>query len=146
LELVKIFLNIYAEEKNLLGRLMNHREEPMSARSRKKVTKAVREGQKVAAGDQPAIRNTRGQNPAKASKKETKRLVGELRKMRETVKRKKLAKAHPGKLSKRTTPGQVDNESPPQYPHMEGSRWAKTTTKQSLLKSKLLSKRLSKKK
>jgi len=132
-----------------LGRLMNNREERIGIRIRKKLTKAVRSGQNLSAtavADQPTIRNTRGQNPAKPSKKAKKRILGDLREMRESVQQKKLANAEPGKRSKRTTPGQVPNDSTPQYPHMEGGRWAKTTTKQSLLKSKLLTAKLNRKK
>lgn len=48
------------------------------------------------------------------------------------------------KISKRTTPGE-ELQSTPQNLHMEGKRWMKTVVKQNLLKTKTLSKRLSKK-
>ncbi len=127
---------------------MNNRSERVNARIRKKITKNVRAGQKLSAtavAEQPTIRNTRGQNPAKPAKKGFKNLLGNLREMRDSF-RKKLGKGQSSKRSKRTNPGDVPNTSSPKHPHIEGERWAKTTTKQSLLKSKLLNKKLSKQK
>lgn len=125
---------------------MNHREEPLSLRNRKKMIKEVRSSakqSKASTENQPPIRNLRGQNPAKRPAKVVKREIAELGTLKKIMKRKKAAKSH--KVSKRTTPGGPSQEGTgPSYPHKEGSRWIKTVEKQTLNKAKRLVSKLNK--
>jgi len=53
----------------------------------------------------------------------------------------------PKKGSKRTTPGEIPAQSsPPKIVHVEGRRWIKTLEKQNLTDSRILTKKLSKRK
>src|SRR5579885_667628 len=105
---------------------MNHREEPISARLRKKIKKETRLGQymnKTAVAEQPTLRNLRGQNTAKPPHKVTSRAKGTLLEMQKAAHKKLVERAHPMSKSKRTSPGKLPKTSTPRSPHMEGERW-----------------------
>lgn len=127
---------------------MNHREEPISVRLRKKIKKETRSGQnmsKTAVAEQPTIRNLRGQNPAKPPRKVLNRAKGDLLEMKTTVHKKKVEMAHPMHQSKRTSPGKIPPKtSTPRSPHIEGERWMKTVEKQTLYRASRLRARLNK--
>ncbi len=128
---------------------MNHREEPISSRLRKKIKKETRAGQnmsKTAVAEQPTIRNLRGQNPAKPPRKVVKRVQGDLLEMERTAHKEKVDLAHPMHHSKRTSPGKLPKVSTPRHPHMEGERWINTVEKQTLLKAQRLKAKLNKRK
>jgi hypothetical protein len=121
---------------------MNRREEPMSNRARKKNTKLVRAAIETEEST-PRPRNTRGQSPAKKSRKTAVQTASRLKKTLTSlkIKRKKILSAH----SKRTSPGSVEGgTSSPAMPHREGGRWIQTIEKQTLMRTKRLNKKLGK--
>ncbi len=121
---------------------MNRREEPLPIRARKKNSKLVKNSIETKESA-PRPRNTRGQNPASGSNKEltrTKSRVAATKKSMQ-IKQKKKHAAH----SKRTRPGDVEGTpSAPAYAHREAGRWIQSVEKQTLSRSKRLTKKLSK--
>jgi hypothetical protein len=110
---------------------MNRSKRPISARLRKKMTKAIRDSQ---TGLPPSQANQYSDEltakemlkiyPKRAAKKKEELLAA----MKASIKSKqiKTKKGH----SKRTTPGLVQPDSSPAYPHREGKRWIKNLNKQ----------------
>ena len=116
---------------------MNHREEPINNRARKKISKEIRSAKKEGSvTTQPSIRNLRGQNLAKRPRKTVKREESELAGMKKMILSKKSIR--PTKLSKRTTPGLTPSTSTPHNTHIESGRWIKTVEKQTLSKAQRL--------
>jgi len=109
---------------------MNRAEKPINNKYKKKMNKEIKSGQRALPTNESALakevmsakpREPKLLSPHEASKKR-------------------------GKISKRTTPGKVDQrESAPEYVNREGRRWILTTEKQTLNQSKMLSKKLLKK-
>jgi len=123
---------------------MNRREEPISARARKKIKKQIRA---LVDTKEPVAspRNLHGQNLAKRPRKvvaqETSRKKALLKKI-EVTKKKRSSLHH----SKRVSPGAVqERPSPPAEIHKEGRRWIQTVEKQNINKAKRLVRKLSKK-
>lgn len=75
--------------------------------------------------------------PAKSRKK-----AASLQKSLKKNLTKKLSKS---RVSKRTTPGTVDEKSAPHIVHVEGKRWIKTAEKQNATNRKVFTKHLAKK-
>jgi hypothetical protein len=115
---------------------MNHREEPINNRVRKKISKEIRSAERETTATQPPIRHLRGQNPAQRPSKVVKREQAELTRLKKIIQAKKSKK--PAKHSKRTTPGSVPPSSPPRNPHIESGRWMQTVEKQTLSRAQRL--------
>jgi hypothetical protein len=113
---------------------MNRTKHPLSARLNKKIEKELRLAQTAskesdAYADELTAREMLKKFPKKSSKKKLLMPAG--------LPKKKHAKKH----SKRTTPGNVPSNSTPRNVHMEGSRWMKTTLKQTLADRQVLAKK-----
>lgn len=121
---------------------MNRREEPLTNRARKKNSKLVRSSTETKeSASRP--RNTRGQNPAKEPHKTSVRTQSRVKKTLQSLKVKR--KKNLSHRSKRASPGLVDGPiSSPAFPNKEGGRWMQTVEKQTLTRTKRLTKRLSK--
>jgi len=129
---------------------MNHREEPLTSRNKKKAIKEARTAQymnKALVDAQPTIRNLRGQNPAKPPLKNSKKIRGNVLEIKKSFERKKLANAQPMKPSKRTNPGKIPpHTSTPKSTRREGARWISAVEKQTLIRTRTLNRKLSRKK
>jgi hypothetical protein len=123
---------------------MNRREEPISARARKKNKKQIRA--LVDTKDPVAApRNLHGQNPAKRPRKV---VLQEASRKKALLKKMEAAKKNRRSLhqSKRVSPGSVqERPSPPSGIHKEGKRWIQTVEKQNINKAKRLVRKFSKK-
>ncbi len=123
---------------------MNKSKLQVPAHFRKKMNKAIRSAvpsrePKVTSDDIKA-KALLSRMPPKIRKKDAAFLIS-VEKMIET----KLTKRG-AKHSKRTTPGTVDNASPPRHAHMENERWIKSLGRQTTVKNKALNRKLSKRK
>jgi hypothetical protein len=123
---------------------MNRREEPISARARKKIKKQIRI---LVDTKEPvsAPRNLHGQTPAKRPRKV---IVQEISQKKALLKKMEIAKKkrHSLHRSKRVSPGSVEERpSPPSEIHKEGKRWIQTIEKQNINKAERLFRKLSKK-
>lgn len=125
---------------------MNKSRKPLTSAARKKNQKETKKGQKILS--EPAeLPRTDTLTPAAAlkklpakRKKVEKPLIEAVVKGMEIKKKKKAAK-----VSKRTTPDEVDfHESPRAYAHQEGARWEKTVVKQNIGSGKALTAKLQK--
>gem|GEM_PF-1082902 len=121
---------------------MNHREEPLNIRAKKKIKKIVRSSVETKSSP-PAPRNLRGQNLAKRPRKDTVQEASRAKALKKIIetKRNKAASAS----SKRTAPGSIEGTpTAPASPHREGKRWIQTTEKQTLLKTHTLRNKMGK--
>ncbi len=122
---------------------MNHREEPLNIRAKKKMKKTIRSAMAMES-DSPSPRNLRGQNPAKRPGKNIAQEASRLKALKKAmeIKKKKAKSPH----QKRTGPGSLEGTpSAPAYPHKEGKRWMQNTEKQTLSRAKTLIRKASKK-
>lgn len=112
---------------------MNRSKRAMPTNMRKKMQKAVRDTQTGS----PNIESRFKDNDAAAqdlAKLYPKKNLNEqsLSRIKKNIHIKKIQNKK--NTSKRTTPGEVDDQSPPAFPHREGKRWMKTIIKQNLTK------------
>src|ERR1700722_16178711 len=128
---------------------MNRAKKPLNNAIAKAIRKEVREGQRIEQTAQQvmeqaevrATENMAAKYPKKVSAKNM-RVQAEAEKGLNLKVRKKKAK-----ISKRTTPGKVDNNNlAPESANKEGGRWMQTIQKQTLLRAKTLVKKLFKRK
>lgn len=122
---------------------MNRYKHPLSAKASKKMRKEIRLAQKE------TVRPKADPIRDALTAKELKRRYPHPKKKEpsslfQTIKGKIISKKTSRQKSKRTTPGTVDNQSSPAFPHQEGIRWIKNLTRQGLIKGKRLQKKLSK--
>jgi len=114
----------------------------MTAQLRKKMKKEIRaavdQPEPILKSDRITPQSLLSRLPAKLRKKDESLLKSFEKKIALKSKRHK-------KNSKRTTPGTVDEKSPPQIIHIESRRWIKTTVKQNVGKRKSMMRQMSKK-
>lgn len=123
---------------------MNKPKHQMTNRAKKKMSKEIRSS---AIQPEPLLTNNNikpdkllSRYPKKIQKQE-KASLKSFEKNIAIIKKKKKARH-----SKRTTPGTVDQVSPPQIIHIEGKRWIKTLEKQVQAKKKIMRRHILKKK
>jgi hypothetical protein len=120
---------------------MNKSKKPMTVQLRKKMKKELRSAasmpESIPKSDRITPKDLLSRFPAKAKKGESTIL--------KSLEKKFEARKNHKKQSKRTTPGTVDQKSPPQIVHIEGRRWIKTVTKQSVAKRKVMNRQMAKK-
>lgn len=126
---------------------MNRKKQPMTNRLNKRVQKEVKKGLRASAEKvrSPSKTPVTPQAllkpyPKKAVTEDKRQLTSML-----TVMERKKAQKHK-KNSKRSSPKDSIVNSSPAHIHSEGTRWMKTVKKQSLIKNKRLTKKLSKRK
>jgi len=127
---------------------MTNNRRPLAGKTRKKLEKQVKKGQKelsnpekVARTDTLTPKEALKKYPAKRQKAEKPLMDSVAKNMQ--IKKKKATSKH----SKRTTPGEVDHrESPPASIHPESTRWKKTLDLQNKGKRKAFTAKLQKKK
>jgi len=124
---------------------MNRNRKPIPNKTRKKMEKEVKKGQKKLLKEDELRTDTLTPEdalkkyPAKRQKVEKPLMESVMKKMQ--IKKKKKSAKH----SKRTTPGEVDHrESSPAHPHTESERWKKTVDMQNNMKRKALTSKLQK--
>lgn len=127
---------------------MNKNRQNLPIQTKKKIEKAIKEGQKalripeeLPRTDTLTPKKALAKYPPKLQKAEKPLMKAVVREM-EIKKKKKLTKH-----SKRTTPGEVDfRDAAPASVHPESTRWKKTGDLQSRMRGKALSAKLRKKK
>ncbi|MBS0615805.1 MAG: hypothetical protein JSR58_04555 [Verrucomicrobia bacterium] len=125
---------------------MNRSKRPMTAQLRKKMRKALRS----AANQVDARLTSEDIKPedllSTFRPRKKKKGLEALASIQKTI---QVKKQKTKKVSKRTTPGRVDEEreqpAASHFVHVEGIRWSKTLQKQTLDQNKSLSRKLSKK-
>ena len=122
---------------------MSKSQHPMSINLRKKMKKAIRSAiptqEKPLKSNHIKVKDLLSRLPRKIQKKEKSLLQSFKKEL--SIKKKKLTAKH----AKRTTPGLVNQKSPPQSIHIEGTRWIKTMNKQSEARAKVLNRKIAKK-
>lgn len=119
---------------------MNRRREPTSIRAEKKIQKEIHKTMTTMA----ATPRTKEELEAiaKMHPRKVVKMVKVIQGVSKNVARKQVYSHN--KLSKRTDPQQkITNKSSPAHVHTENATWAKTVNKQSVLKGKRLSRKLS---
>ncbi len=122
---------------------MNKSKQPMAAQLRKKMNKELKKAtlqpEPILKSDVITPKDLLSRAPLKVRKKEISLQKSFKERLADKAQKKK---SH---VSKRTTPGTVDEKSPPHIVHVEGKRWIKTLEKQNVNKRKMLTRHLAKK-
>lgn len=124
---------------------MNHYKHSLSARLSKKAHKEVRLAQRETLrqkADPERDALTAKELKLRYPHPKKKSTASSLLSIKGMVISKKKTRLAP--KSKRTTPGTMESQSSPAFPHKEGIRWLKNLTRQGILKGKRLQKKLSK--
>jgi hypothetical protein len=123
---------------------MNKPKYQMTNRAKKKMNKEVRSSalqpNPITRSDTIKAADLLSRYPKKIQKKEKSSLKAFSKNT--AIAKKKKRSPH----SKRTTPGTVDEQSPPHIIHVEGKRWVKTVEQQVQANSKVLRRHILKKK
>ena len=121
---------------------MNRSKRPIAAKARKKMNKEIHKAETQALSAVSNDDTTPKKLLSRYPKKTEKKLSVQLKGLEKAIDLKK--KKPSTKLSKRTTPGTVDQVSAPNSSHKEGKRWKKTIAVQIKTKTQEFSKKTAK--